>query len=240
MNLSLISGIFLFILSLSFSGCASNIDKKPNKDATDSSASVSYSHNLNPCKEIYIIDSFIKNGNPSGAAKRAYDYSECNKSWEVVESVYRRSNPFRNDSLNTQIFSTELIQLISQSKETEKLSRASILQSESPSDKPLLIEGEIFTSLYEGFTKINSGNLGYFYVTKAKLPFYFKNEYYHENWTDTMVLMYENNEWKFHDVIYMKQSPYTSLQERLKDFIRTGQKEQIQLKKQLKNKNSYK
>ncbi len=230
MRSQLIAGTYPFVLFFYLSGCISGSDNKSTLDVSVGSGSISSGHHPKISKEIYLIDSFNNREKQSGTGKRAYNYYECIKSWEVVETIFRRPNPFRNDSLDAQIFSAELNQLMAQSKETENLSRITILHSKNPTDKPLLIEGEIFTSLYEGFTKINSWNRGYFYTTKAKLPYDFENEYYHQKWTDTMVLMYENNEWKFHDVLYAQQSPHVSLQERLKDFIRSGKMEQKHLK----------
>lgn len=155
-------------------------------------------------------------------------------SWDVIPKVFARPNPFRNDILEMEIFSAQLSQLVRETKATEKLSRESILRSKNPTDKPLLIEGEVFTSLYEGYTNYNRSDTGYFDYKKSKIPTFFENSHYKEKWVDTLVLSFENDTWKFHDVIYGRKSQYPTLQGRLKDFIRAGKEEQLQLQKQKK------
>jgi hypothetical protein len=71
---------------------------------------------------------------------------------DVVQKIYSAPNPFRNEKLDSSLFSKDLYQLITQSKDTEQKSREIIRMSKAPTDKPLLIEGEVFASLYEGYS----------------------------------------------------------------------------------------
>lgn len=168
---------------------------------------------------------------PKDSAESWCNEYQCGKIWDIAMKVYSRPNPFRNDSLDNNTFSTELAQLVKETKQTELVSRKAILQSKAPTDKPLLIEGEIFSSLYEGYTKCYAIDTAYCLKKQAKLPFIFENIHYKEKWMDTIVLVYEYNSWKFHDVLYGRKSQYSGLQERLKDFIQTGKEEQRQLQK---------
>ncbi len=160
-----------------------------------------------------------------------YHFTE---SWEIAEKVFSRPNPFRNDSLEKNTFSSELTQLVKESKQTEVVSRKAILQSKAPTDKPLLIEGEIFTSLYEEYNKYVPADTAYCTKKEIKIPFAFENTHYKEKWTDTILLVHQNTSWYVHDVLYGRKSQYSSLQERLKAFIRAGQEEQRQFQKQKK------
>jgi hypothetical protein len=155
-------------------------------------------------------------------------------SWEIAEKVFSRPNPFRNDSLENIAFSSELTQWVKESKQTEVVSRKAILQSKAPTDKPLLIEGEIFTSLFEEYNKYVPSDTAYCTMKEIKIPFAFENTHYKEKWTDTILLVHQNTSWYVHDVLYGRKSQYSSLQERLKAFIRAGQEEQRQLQKQKK------
>jgi hypothetical protein len=72
--------------------------------------------------------------------------------------------------------------------------------SEFPNDKPLILEGEIFAGLYEGFTgheiageSISDG--------QAVVQVRFRNDHYNVTWTDDVVLVDEDG-WKIDNVRY--------------------------------------
>ncbi|MCA6482643.1 MAG: hypothetical protein ACOVOY_11005 [Sediminibacterium sp.] len=204
-----------------------SIDSIPRPTLTDVAT---YCSNYGYSENKYMI---IPNVPADSAVKLCMEY-KYSFSWDVIPKVFARPNPFRNDALEKEIFSAELSQLVRETKATEKLSRESILQSKTPTDKPLLIEGEVFTSLYEGYTTYNRSDTGYFDYKKSKIPAFFENSHYKEKWVDTLVLSFDNDTWKFHDVIYGRKSQYPTLQGRLKDFIQAGKEEQLQLQKQKK------
>ena len=204
-----------------------SIDSIPRPTLTDVST---YCYGNGYGEKVYMI---IPNVPNDTAVKLCVEY-KYSFSWDVIPKVFALPNPFRNDALEKEIFSAQLSQLVRETKATEKLSRESILRSKTPTDKPLLIEGEVFTSLYEGYTNYNRSDTGYFDYKKSKIPAFFENSHYKEKWVDTLVLSFENDTWKFHDVIYGRKSQYPTLQGRLKDFIREGKEEQLQLQKQKK------
>ncbi|CAN0596234.1 unnamed protein product [Ectocarpus sp. 12 AP-2014] len=70
----------------------------------------------------------------------------------LIHQIYKDQNPFRNDNLDEMVFSQNLQGLLSAAKKIEKESIESIPESELSNIKPHLIEGEIFASLYEGYT----------------------------------------------------------------------------------------
>jgi len=78
--------------------------------------------------------------------------------------------------------------------------RARVKASAFPDEKPMLIEGDIFTSLYEGQTRarveqveLNDG--------RALARVAFENTAYDIAWTDRVALVDENG-WKIDNVIY--------------------------------------
>ena len=99
----------------------------------------------------------------------------------------------------------------------EKQSAQRVKASEFPNDKPQILEGEIFSGLYEGFTSFEAGpeNVK---DGQATVEVRFRNEHYGVDWTDEVVLIEENG-WKIDDVRYMgKKAGLLSLREVLQDF----------------------
>ena len=143
---------------------------------------------------------------------------------DVVQKIYGASNPFRNEKLDSALFSKDLYQLITQSKQTEQKSRETIRMSKAPTDKPLLIEGEVFASLYEGYT-------GFKVITTevikdtALLSVEFTNQSYQQVWTDKVQLISVGGGWKLNNVMYSKASSQPDLQQLLRAFVSAGQQE---------------
>ena len=154
--------------------------------------------------------------------------SKSDEPAELIQKIYATPNPFRNESLDSSLFSGRLYQLIIAAKETEKRSRESILKSKTPTDKPILIEGEIFASLYEGYTgwKIvgKKENADTVWVNVA-----FTHSEYQQTWEDQIVCIREKDKWKFDNVLYGKPAHLPTLQQVLTACIETGKQEQISL-----------
>ena len=99
----------------------------------------------------------------------------------------------------------------------EKQSAERVKASDFPNDKPQILEGEIFSGLYEGFTSFQAGpeNVK---DGQATVEVRFRNEHYGVDWTDEVVLIEENG-WKIDDVRYIgKKAGLLSLREVLQDF----------------------
>jgi len=99
----------------------------------------------------------------------------------------------------------------------EKESAERVKASEFPNDKPQILEGEIFSGLYEGFTSFQAGPESV-KDGQATVEVRFRNEHYGVDWTDEVVLVEENG-WKIDDVRYTgKKAGLLSLREVLQDF----------------------
>lgn len=83
----------------------------------------------------------------------------------------------------------------------EKASAAAVLASDFPTDKPQLLEGEIFSGLYEGFTgwTITGENSG---EGTATVEVAFTNSHYGVGWVDEVDLI-DAGGWKIDDVRYL-------------------------------------
>jgi hypothetical protein len=99
----------------------------------------------------------------------------------------------------------------------EERSRVAVAGSDFPSDKPQLIEGEIFSGLYEGFTGYQVGE-GQTNGAAATVDVQFTNSHYSVGWTDRVQLVNENG-WKIDDVRYLdKKAGALGLRDVLRDF----------------------
>lgn len=110
----------------------------------------------------------------------------------------------------------------------EMIEAASLKQSEDAqrlksigsTDKPMMIEGDIYTSLSEGATdyeilQSTSNN------DLVKSEVRFSNKNYNHNWIDTIVLKKEPDAWKIDDIIYSsKQGGGKSTQDLLIKFLK--------------------
>jgi len=147
---------------------------------------------------------------------------------KLIEKIYANPNPFRNETLDSTLFSDRLYQLITAAKETEKRSRESIRKSKTPTDKPILVEGEIFASLYEGYTEWKilgkKQTADTVWVTVE-----FSHKDYQQTWQDQLVCIKEKTIWKFDNVLYGKPAHIANLQQVLLDCIEAGKQEQISL-----------
>ncbi len=123
---------------------------------------------------------------------------------KTITDIYgEKQSIYQNTHLDTK-YSRKLEELVKKSRETEKLDKEKIEKSNSPTDKPRLIEGEIFTSLEEGYSsykivKIDADH------KQASAIIEFHNENFKETWKDSLILLNENG-WKLDNVYYTNKS----------------------------------
>lgn len=129
---------------------------------------------------------------------------------EVVGNTYNqllKDIDFRLiDSTN---LSNELNRIIKINNEIE-LADMKKLEAIHSTDKPIMIEGDIFSSNYEGITSYEIKSIT-IEGQRARSVMYFEYKYtkpvYH--WTDTLLLIKESNKWKIDDMIYFNHDTAT-------------------------------
>ena len=135
---------------------------------------------------------------------------------ENTESFF--STTRMHNEVDQQALSTELATLLQQVIEAEKNDAMLTQSGPYPTDKPMLIEGDIFSSLYEGRTGATvqkillNGN-------QAKVILRLENKPYDTQWTDTAVLIKEGNTWKIDDVLYGQNNNIGSTSLVLNNFL---------------------
>ncbi len=121
---------------------------------------------------------------------------------------------------DTTYLSYKLNHAISKAIAEEKKSVLEVKASRYPSDKPKILEGEVFSGLYEGFTAFSVKEVTMLNDTMASSEILFANHYYNEKWTDSIVLINENG-WKIDNVYFnrLKHKPILNSVQLLDSFI---------------------
>ena len=92
-------------------------------------------------------------------------------------------------------------------------------ESDFPTDKPMMIEGDVFTSLYEGQDSVSIEEI-LMEGQVAHVKVMFQNTAYNHKWSDQIILIKENNTWKIDNVVYEgQQQDIPDLQSNLKNLI---------------------
>jgi hypothetical protein len=123
-----------------------------------------------------------------------------------------------HNEVDQSALSTELSSLLQQTLEAEKNDAIATKNGPFPTDKPLLIEGDIFSSLYEGRTNATVQSIT-IDEQKAKAVLALENKPYNTQWTDTVLLVNENKVWKIDDVIYGRADKQGSTRQTLNSFL---------------------
>lgn len=117
----------------------------------------------------------------------------------VVDTFFKiHTNDFRK--IDDHLLSKDLNALIQKAKVKEGTESLKIKNSANPTDKPNIIEGDIFTSLYEGQTSFKILEID-IVKNSASVFVEFSNSNYKETWKDEVILVKEDK-WKIDNVIH--------------------------------------
>jgi hypothetical protein len=138
---------------------------------------------------------------------------------KTIDAFYDHYKPGDYRVVDTSLLSKDLSTKIRLAK-TKQKEEAEKLKAIGSTDKPPMIEGDIYTSLYEGATKheiINSKSENN--TIKAEVKFV--NEFYKNyTWSDTIVLINKDGNWEIDDILYAaKQGSARSIKAVLNDFL---------------------
>lgn len=124
-----------------------------------------------------------------------------------------------------ELLTVELAQALAGAAAIEDASVQAVQESDFPEDKPLLLEGELFSGLYEGFTgfEVGSEERG---DGNAVVEVRFRNDNYDVSWVDEVILLEEDG-WKIDNIRYLdKKAGLVSLREVLQSFAETAAAEE--------------
>jgi len=147
---------------------------------------------------------------------------------QIKTLVQKFYSEYKGDyrEMNNRYVTEKLKGLMQEAEALEDEDARLIQNSKFPTDKPLLIEGDIFTSLYEGHTSFTIKTVHLIDETHANVLVVFENKKHDEIWEDEVVLIKEYNRWKIDNVIYKKSSnTLKSTQQYLLQFLNSANTE---------------
>ncbi|MBU3677181.1 MAG: DUF3828 domain-containing protein [Chitinophagaceae bacterium] len=135
---------------------------------------------------------------------------------ETTESFF--STTRMHNEIDQQALSTDLAALLQQAIEAETNDAALTKAGPFPTDKPMLIEGDIFSSLYEGRTSAKVKSIRY-KDNNALVVMDLENKPYNTKWSDTAVLTKEGNTWKIDNVLFGQNNNMGNTKAVLNNFL---------------------
>lgn len=148
------------------------------------------------------------------------DKKEVNKAVTTFFSAYQKDD-YRK--IDRQLFSDQLANRLNWATEKEEKEIQIVLNSNYPSDKPFILDFDIFTSMTEGADSIQILQTT-IKTDTAWVDVLFANTLHNHtvSWKDKLVFIKRTN-WKLENIIYGETgSEFKSLQDLLEDYINAG------------------
>lgn len=137
---------------------------------------------------------------------------------KTIKTLYSKELDYRE--IDTALISPTLISLFEKGNQKEMASAEAIKNSDHPTDKPDIIEGDIFSSLYEGVTDVKIKDI-VIADNQARVLVIFSNKHYNLTWEEEL-LMIKTNTWRLDNIIYNAKNnagSHKDLQELMKKHI---------------------
>lgn len=135
---------------------------------------------------------------------------------KAVTEFFKNPKDFR--SIDKSLMTQELSDLIQKAVKREEMEVEKVEKSEFPTDKPLCIEGDVFTSLYEGQDSLNVLDIKT-EENKATVLVEFTNKQYKHSWKDEVILINDKG-WKIDNIVFKGEDVNSkSTKELLQSFI---------------------
>ena len=133
----------------------------------------------------------------------------------VITRFYAQPQVGEGPAEDTNLMSVNLKKQLHAASEITRQDEIRIQNSESPTDKPLLIEGAVFSGLYDGYSQFRIGTITV-KKDKAEVLMHFElGPEFKEDWVDTVELISEKG-WKIDNVRFAnKVSVFKDLKEKL-------------------------
>ncbi|BFO68178.1 hypothetical protein KCF3NO3_41610 [Chryseobacterium sp. KCF3-3] len=134
---------------------------------------------------------------------------------------YGKSNEaIYNQPIPDTLFSQDLKKVLDNAINASKADMERVKKSEHPDEKPLIFEGAIFSSLYEGFTSYTIKSVKIQDKTaEALVSFEYDMGSSKETWMDTVHLTHTDKGWRVDNVTFDKIGNSKDLKARLTEFV---------------------
>jgi hypothetical protein len=125
----------------------------------------------------------------------------------LVVEFYKAAHGGHNyNNMDVNLISEELNALIRLARAVEKRSSRYIQESDTPTDKPRLMEGALFSDHYEGYSQLRAIKK----ISKRKSAYFAEVELVYDReppelvWTDTVVVIVEDGRWKVDNILFQE------------------------------------
>ncbi|MGK6340937.1 hypothetical protein ACMGDK_01780 [Chryseobacterium sp. DT-3] len=175
------------------------------------------------CLGIFLFLAACKNnGSRANPAVEAAVIQKINE----LYSLYGSSNDaLYNKPFSDSLFSPELKKTLENAVNVSKADIEKVKHSDHPDEKPLLFEGAVFSSLYEGYNsyKIKSVSINPSGTSAdAAVTFEYTMSSPKVIWTDKVHLVKSGPEWKIDNVSFDRIGNSKGLKASLKDFAQSA------------------
>ncbi|PRB04883.1 hypothetical protein CQ046_06285 [Chryseobacterium sp. MYb7] len=146
-----------------------------------------------------------------------------NEKVNALYTQYGKSNEaVYNNPIPDTLFSQDLKKVLEDAINASKADIEKVKKSDHPDEKPLIFEGAIFSSLYEGFTsyKIKSVKVQD-NTAEALVAFEYNHAAPKEKWMDTVHLTNTEKGWRVDNVTFDKIGNSKDLKARLTEFVQS-------------------
>ena len=139
---------------------------------------------------------------------------------QSIHVFYKSAVPYYQ--VDSTVVTSELLQLIKRARLLELTDAERVKKSAYPTDKPLMIEGDIYTSIYEGHDSLQIEKID-IKDKQANVLVQFFNSGYHLQWKNIIQLKNEQG-WKLDNIVFDSlASEKNSTRKILSEFIHLGQ-----------------
>lgn len=166
---------------------------------------------------VSFIFCFIACGKTTPVAEKQQITEKINQ----LYSQYGKSNEaVYNKPIADHLFSPELKKTLEDAINASKADIEKVKNSDHPDEKPLIFEGAMFSSLYEGYNgySIKSINL-HDKTAEALVQFEYNMVTPKVLWTDKIQLIYSDKEWLIDNIVFDSIGSSKNLKTNLTDFI---------------------
>jgi hypothetical protein len=133
-----------------------------------------------------------------------------------IHSLYAMKESIYEVAVDTSLFSRDLVDKLNNLKRIRIMDEERIRKSEHPTDKPIMIEGSIFSSLMDGYSEYSIREISIEDSSSEVIVEFIYPSDPIEKWQDIVILLNENG-WKIDDVIFsLEMTKDKNLKERIK------------------------
>jgi len=173
---------------------------------------------------VSVFVAFVSCNKKGEATSSTTDSAAITSTINTLYNQYGKSNEMvYNQPISGDLFSPDLKNVLEKAINASKEDIERVKKSDHPDEKPLLFEGAIFSSLYEGFTgyKIQSMDI---HDKTADVLVQFEYDMVKPTvvWKDKVQLVNSENKWKIDNISFDSIGNSKNLKARLTEFVQAN------------------